>query len=529
MRPLHYLGATLLVGLVGCQELAVTNPNNPDRERATRTPGDVQTIAASSFVTLWGSLMGNSPGFPLSSMADEATTGFADFANFDLNQEPRIALNNSTVYQRIGVVQNPWAAMYGVISSANDALIAIDKGVVITEGNTDVTARTRAFAKLMQGVAHGYLALQFDSAYIADETMDAETATFALQGHTAVRDAAIAQLVQAVSIANANTFTLPSTGWINGLTLTNQDLARIANYYIARFLAYSPRSPQERAAVNWNEVIARLDAGITQDLSLEAIPEVLVSDFRRLWARQRTTIPGDYGRADYILVGPADTSGAFQNWIATPVANRTQFQLRTPDRRIQGSTGLTSSGLYFGYNTATLFAASRGLYQRSSYYFRRWGVGDSWQAGPQLWLSKGEADYLRAEALIRLNRAAEAVPLINARRVANGMLPAVTIEGPPQANSCVPKKHGGGCGSLWDALKYEKRIEMAGVEPGIAWYDGRGWGTLVAGTLTQFPVPARELEVSRLPVYTYGGAPGSVGSAPSPDYNACPVALPRCP
>ncbi|MCL4865192.1 MAG: hypothetical protein KJZ47_04810, partial [Gemmatimonadales bacterium] len=137
MRPLHYLGATLLLGLVGCQELAVTNPNNPDRIRATQTPGDVQTIAASSFVELWRSIMGNSPGFPLSTIADEATTGFADFANFDLNQEPRIPLNNSTVYQRIGVVENPWYAMYGVISSANDALIAIDNGVVITEGSTD--------------------------------------------------------------------------------------------------------------------------------------------------------------------------------------------------------------------------------------------------------------------------------------------------------------------------------------------------------------------------------------------------------
>ncbi len=528
MRPLHYLGATLLLGLVGCQELAVTNPNNPDRIRATQTPGDVQTIAASSFVELWGSIMGNSPGFPLSTIADEATTGFADFANFDLNQEPRIPLNNSTVYQRIGVVENPWYAMYGVISSANDALIAIDNGVVITEGSTDVTARTQAFAKLMQGMAHGYLALQFDSAYVADETVDAETADFNLMGYAAVRDAAIAQLVETASIATANAFTLPSTGWVNGLTLTNQDIARIANFYIARLLAYTPRNPQERAAVDWNQVISRLDAGITQDLYLEAIPEVLFSDFRRLWARQRTTIPGDYGRADYFLVGPADTSGAFQNWIATPVANRTQFQLRTPDRRIQGSTGLTSSGLYFGYNTSTLFAASRGLYQRSSYYFRRWGTADTWQSGPQLWLSKGEADYLRAEALIRLNRAAEALPLINARRVANGQLPAVTIDGPPQANSCVPKKHEGGCGSLWDALKYEKRIEMAGVEPGMAWYDARGWGTLVPGSLTQFPVPARELEVSRLSVYTYGGAPGSVGSSPAPNYNACPVALPRC-
>ncbi len=529
MRPLHLLGATLLLGTVGCQDLAVTNPNNPDRERATSTPGDVQSIAATSFLTLWTTTMGNSPGITLSVMADEASTGFADFGNLDLSREPRQALDNSTVYQRRGVVENPWYDSYRIISSVNDALVAIQKGVVITEGGADVTMRTRAFAKLMQGVAHGYLGLRFDRAYVADETMDPETTNFELQPYAEVRDAALAQLAEAAALASANTFTIPSTGWINGLTLTNLDIVRIANFYSARFLAYTPRTPEERAAVNWLQVITHLDAGITADLFAEAIPEVLVSDFRRLWARQRTTIPGDYARADYFLVGPADTSGAFQNWVATPLENRVQFQMRTPDRRIQGSTGLTSSGLYFGYNTSTLFAASRGTYHRSSYFYRRWGAGDTWQSGPQMWLAKAEADYLRAEALIRLNRAAEALPLINARRVANGQLPPVTLEGPPQAGSCVPRKHEGGCGSLWDALKYEKRIEMAGVEPGITWYDGRGWGTLPAGTMIQFPVPARELEVTRLPLYTFGGAPGAVGSAAAPNYNACPVALPRCP
>lgn len=126
---------------------------------------------------------------------------------------------------------------------------------------------------------------------------------------------------------------------------------------------------------------------------------------------------------------------------------------------------------------------------------------------------------------------ATCVPFLLALVVAPSVSQAQTgsLVGPPQAGSCVPRKHEGGCGSLWDALKYETRIEMAGVEPGITWYDGRGWGTLPAGTMIQFPIPARELEVTRLPLYTFGGAPGSVGSASAPNYNACPVALPRCP
>jgi len=92
----------------------------------------------------------------------------------------------------------------------------------------------------------------------------------------------------------------------------------------------------------------------------------------------------------------------------------------------------------------------------------------------------------------------------------------------------VPRKHSGQCGSLWDALKYEKRVEMTGVEPAVSWYDARGWGTLIEGSMTQMPVPAREREVQLAPVYTFGGAPGQAGSAAAPNYHACPVVLPRC-
>ena len=68
-------------------------------------------------------------------------------------------------------------------------------------------------------------------------------------------------------------------------------------------------------------------------------------------------------------------------------------------------------------------------------------------------------------------------------RVANGELPLVTVDGPPDEPGCVPRKWKGGgatlqgqCGSLWDALRYEKRIEMAGVDasgqPQLKAFDG---------------------------------------------------------
>ena len=138
-------------------------------------------------------------------------------------------------------------------------------------------------------------------------------------------------------------------------------------------------------------------------------------------------------------------------------------------------------------------------------------------------------DLLSAEALIRLDRAPEAVPLINITRQANGELSGVTTAGPPEGDECVPRKvASGACGSLWDALMYEKNLEMTGIEGAVSWWDARGWGTLQEGTPVQLPVPGEELENLGLPVYTFGGNAG--GGAAPPQYNACPagVNLPRC-
>jgi hypothetical protein len=210
------------------------------------------------------------------------------------------------------------------------------------------------------------------------------------------------------------------------------------------------------------------------------------------------------------------------------VGNRVPFQIRTKDRRIQASTGPANRGKYFGYSQATVFAATRGTYNQSFYAFFRFGTGTTWQSGPLVAILRSELDLLKAEALIRLNRAAEALPLINKTRTANGELPAVTINGPTDEPGCVPRRPTGACGSLWDALRYEKRIEGAGADGQVAWHDARGWQALPVNSIVHFPIPGRELEIVQQALYTFGGG-GNDGSAPAPNPEKCPVALPRCP
>ena len=244
-------------------------------------------------------------------------------------------------------------------------------------------------------------------------------------------------------------------------------------------------------------------------------------------ARLRTTgRPSDFGRPSYDLLGPADSTNGYRNWLATPLTSRAAFQIRTKDRRIQGLTGPASEGTYVGYNQNNLFDASRGTWRFSHYFFKRFGTGTTWQTGPQAAMLVSEMDLLKAEGLIRLGRAAEAVPLINRTRVANGGLPPVTVDGPPDEPGCVPRKVSGACGSLWDALRHEKRIEGLGVSGVISFFDARGWGALPENTMLHLPVPGRELAVLRQQLYTFGG--GGMGSAAVPAPETCPVVMPRC-
>lgn len=524
MRKLIPLLALLVVA---CQDLAVTNPNEPDRERATKEATSVESFVSSAFRTWW-TVGGHDdyPAWAFSTMAHEITSSFADFGQLETSAEPRSAWNNSPVNARNNVAEDPWYGFYGAISPVNDALVALDSGLVI--GDDDRTARTRAVAKFIQGISHGYLAMYYDQAFIVDEHLLVDTITTPVfHPHAEVEAAAIEELDSAIAIAGRSHFDIPVDSWLFQ-DMTQDDLARLANSFAARILAYTPRTREERAAVDWEEVIRRIDNGITSDFAPVAQPDILWDDWKRLIARVRSGPPSDFGRPSYWLIGPADSTSGFVNWISTPLQDRVAFQLETTDQRIQATGDPGAPGTYMGYYKANIGSASRGTWRYSWYYFHRFGTGDSWQSGAQPALTVSEMDLLKAEALIRLNRAAEAVPLINKTRVANGGLPPVTVDGPPDEQGCVPRKINGDCGSLWDALRYEKRIEGVGVSGVVAFFDARGWQTLPANTFVQMPVPGRELATLRLPLYTFGG-PGGESSAPEPDEEACPVVLPRCP
>jgi len=281
---------------------------------------------------------------------------------------------------------------------------------------------------------------------------------------------------------------------------------------MARMRAGVARNQPERAAVNWNAVMADANAGIVTDWDF-------VSDCYVEWGFCDSGL--DYRNvtswammANWIA-GMADQSGAYQAWMATPTVDRMPFVLVTPDLRFpQGADTAAQLG-----NPGTKFEMQpdgerlwyrpdRGTWRWS--YYRNHDFLDvaNASAGSTPLITVAEMNSLKAEAAYRMGNFTEVAAYVNATRVAAG-LPATDASG--SNGSCVPKLPDGSCGNLWEMLKWEKRLETQFLGPlRIGWYlDGRGWGDLMEGTLLELPVPySVMLYLGRTP-YNLGGVGGS--------------------
>lgn len=504
------LKITTLLGLLvalGCVDsLDVENLNAPDTQRVLVTADDVQALIAGAFLTYWDATEDWSGPLGLSVIADENSCSWGNEGMMDLSSEPRTAFTNTTSYGSKEHVTTPWYGVYTAISAANDGLRAIldpDDPIEIGTDGAD-TPRAKAFARFMQGIGYGFLAEMFDQAFIVDETTNLDAIAIGeeelpLSPYTDVMDAAIGYLEACIDICEdpSTDFTTPST-WINEFPLTNEELGRVAHSFIARFTAAVARTPTERAAVDWASVKTHAAAGILEGEDFGPEGDGWInwhSDYRYVMYG-----PVGWMRADYMTIGWADTSDGFQNWLDTPVAERDEFLLYTADRRVTGCTACPDSdGTYFDYEGPSPFRRARGTYHFSYYASNVWyDYIMSGEYGPMPTLTHVEMRLLEAEAEYRLGNTAAAADIVNETREANGELPALT----------------GGEADFFKWLTYEKKIETFGKSSGLAYFDRRGWGDLVTDTPLHFPVPAKELEVGQLAVYTFGGSDDPDWAAP---------------
>lgn len=529
----------LVVAALGCADLDVDNPNAPDRERALATAGDVESLISGSFHSWWNNVngasffAGNSTMF-LGTASFQHSAWPANEGMVYYSQFPRIPITNDPANEFYSNFAGPYEEAYSLLSAVAEGLTAIEENPSVAEelGEQQVTT-VRAFAKFMQGLAHGSVALLYDQGFVVDETVDVESGDLEPVPYDQLMEAALGYFDEAIAMAEGGDFEVPAD-WMGDRAVAADELARLAHSMKARHMTAVARNPSERAAVDWNAVLDEIDQGVDEfEIALTGVYDL------SNWGTHAIGVWGlsAWQQLNYFVLGMADQSGQYQAWLDVPVSQRRPeidgepFLIETPDERFpQGSTmeeQLDNPGAYFAIPdpdaTWANFDISLNFQQpgrgtwRWSYYFdirprQRIFLGaDAWPEVPA-----AEMRLLAAEAHYRLGNEGQAASLINVSRTAYGLN---ETDASGTNTSCVPRLPNGDCGGLFEMLKWEKRLETQyrGMHA-VPWYfEGRGWGDLYAGTPVHHPLPAEEAELLELGVYTVGGC-GQEGGADQSTY-----------
>jgi hypothetical protein len=560
----RYLLSILVLTLAACTDpLAVANNNSPDRNRTFTNAADLEVFTASLFAVMIQSTIGGSNDglqTQMITMSMENTSTLANFAMGPRGALPRNTISNQRGSQGSAGDYHDWFRGHRAQRQAALALAALK---TVPLSSPAATTRARAFARLVQGIALGNLSLAYDSASILSENDNPEAdaaVVVALSGYQAANTAALRYLDSAIAIATANPSSafLPNVAnfWINGGAFSSDQFIALARSYKAKFRANVGRTPAERAAVAWDSVIADANAGIQADFAPQFDQP---NGWDVSWVAQHfTTGAGAWHQMSQFWMGMADTSGGYTAWLNTaPKGGRVPFLVVTPDRRFPGGANClapcpaaarTAQGAAAGTgNAGQAFAntpyfrnrppgsdVAGDPFQVSMYdFWRSRQFRQALRIGPYPMITAAEIRLLAAEGYLRATPAnfTQAINLINVSRRAKGVLDSIpnsiadTVTRIPGGSHCVPRipappytaPYTTICGNVWDALKWEYRMETAYTGYGNWYFPARGWGDLPQNTATQWPVPYQEMDARRSPFYGFGGggpssaAPGNYG------------------
>jgi hypothetical protein len=567
MKNLRYAVLALAgVAIVACQDLDVSNPNNPALIESLATATNVETSIGSAFKYWHGATMDQDVRQGTSLWMSTFVAGHADEltdmvgnTGFEYVMEPKQPMD----HHEAGFWTNrvPWADHYTAIATCKDVLEAIEGGIKLGEITGDYpngrnTDRGKWMCWFILGASHGYLASLYDRVLIVEPGKERDLYDTSFVTPDSALKFSLYAIQKAIDLAKASVDDATPLNYVNQQSYTRDEMVQVMYSYKARIRAFGARNITQRAAVDWARVIVEVDSGITTGFHAVAgsplagrVPwcasataacgggffvtsDRTINGTAHNYRRWASGTANNNARVAQRFLGPGDTTGAWQWWegapLSTPAAGgRKDTIYASPDRRIHGATGPASDGKYFRRGGAP--PSNLGSWVWSRYLFSRFGSAsttgqaatNAYRDSINVTLTRTEMDLLKAEAYINLGNAAAAVPLINITRTAQGSLPAVTVTG-TSGVSCVPRKITGACGDLKDALMWEKRLESIGIDPIINWSDWRAWGKFQPGTMLAMPIHSRELFTLGIPYYTFGGSlPGSVG-APDTDYTRVP-------
>ncbi|MEO8334486.1 MAG: hypothetical protein ABI664_05915 [bacterium] len=533
--------AAVLLGLGAC-DLSVVNPDKPETERVLASSTDVESLIGTYYKRWHEGLYRSTTSVALMSMV-QSFEDFSSLSNNCMGQRvsiPRPPNDNAIGNGCAGEQSRVYTYENEVNRVSSSVLATLDKPG-FSLGSTAQDLRAKSFAQFLRGISLGYLALTYDSSAVVDPTTGSGEAN-ELKGYNDVALASYDALQKAIDYANtpatgSSGFPIPAA-WIPTTTnLTAVEFVRLIKSYRARIRANVARTPAERAAVNWDLVIADAQGGITADH--DNITNTISGPFNE--TTNQLYAYGTWHQMTPFIVGMADVSGSYATWIAKSLADRGAdgpFFMETPDLRFPQGASRAAQQADFAITSCN------GASQVCKRYFRNrpngsdvssspsWGLSNydharfwSWRTsgdgtarnGKLVFFTKAEVDLLEAEGQIRKGNFAAAAALINKTRTANGLPAITTFNGTapvPGGADCVPKVPIGpsyntvACGNMMEAMKYEKRMETAYTHF-MAWFmDSRGWGDLPAGTGLHWAPPYQDLQArgkSGTEIYSTGG------------------------
>ena len=532
--------------------LVADNLSSPDVDRVFATPAAVEQTIGTGYQACRNNTLNTALQPELAVLALESYSGLNNF-----NMGPRVgiprnpignALTSSSIFTEFSSLSRAGRLAVNAVN-ALDNLRANDPspadGVL---GSAAQDLRARAFGFFAIGCNSAWLAMYYDSAGVVKPGMPSDEIP-PLSGYDAVMDTAIMMLDSAIAIANtpaagANGFPTPAA-WLGNKSYSRDEFVRIVRSMRARFRAGVARNRTERDAVDWPAVIADAENGITENF------RVKVGDGSGWNAGFYVTTVYQDGRTwsqlSLMYYGMADTSRAYDAWLSLPLADRAPFLVQTPDKRwpaggtraaqVSASTNPAGNNYdHLPYIAASSEDAIDGTWGWSYYQHNRGRAlrfNSPSSSGDYPEFMKAELDLLAAEGYIRTGDFARAAQKIDITRVGRGGLPALSgvlnnnTDPVPGGAACVPRvpvppaTPGGAyttvCGNMFEAMKYEKRMETAYTSVARWFIDGRGWGDLIEGTAVHYPVPRQEMNARQKEPYPLGGS-GGQGAAPRGTY-----------
>lgn len=463
----------IVFGFISCDmetNLEVENLESPSSQEI-----GVESTASKIFQNWYNTNNGyDGPGLALTTMADNTTCSWGNAGMRDLSSEPRVAWDNQSTYSNAAITEVYFNSMNSILADSNGLIGSIEAGATFSDVD-----KIESLARFGQAASIGSLALVFDKVYLSDENGVINDG--AASPYNDAIELALNKLDLAIAAAESGSFSLSTE--VNGKVLSSSQWAEFLNTFGARLLANSARNSTERAALDWDKVLAYANKGLTYDF------EVL-SDGWLYWYNdwQFLGIYPSWTRTDLYVVNKMDPT--YVDYWPTTVPATTVLPESTNaiDARLAKD---------FEYKDTQNFPADRGIYHHSSYRHSRYDyiTDNSWEDfSPEMLVA--ENTLYKAEAQMRKSLLTEAAATINAgTRTTRGELPDVAATE----------------SAISDAIHHERVIELMHTGCGLAFFEMRGKDLLQKGTLLHFPIPGAALDSNKEDNYTFGGTTGVAG------------------